>query len=219
MLTDWNRNPFARALGGSPLPVLIPALLLITALLLPAPLRAAGDDAPSKLLDKPAPLLMGQGLMTSKLVNIKKLRSEVEYLKDAEGKLVKDDKGALKKEVTNYAQVLNFFATYCVPCVKEIPTFNRITETYKGRKVQFYYVNVDVEKTKEEVAQFAKAKGIAVEMVFPSVKYAMKAYDIDALPRIVVIDGDGVIRKVIRGFHEDLAAQMDDVLSGVIPAN
>ena len=199
------------------LPVLVTCLIagLLVGLSWSTPSQAAKEE-PSKLLDKPAPILSGRALISRGLLNLKKLRQDVVFLKDDQGKPIKEN-GKYKTETTQYAQVLNFFATYCVPCVKEIPTFNKIAEKYQGEKVRFLYVNVDVERTQEEVKAFAKAKGISVEMMFPSVRYAMKAYDIDALPRIVIIDPDGVIRTVIRGFHEDLGVQMDEVLAGVLP--
>jgi len=112
--------------------------------------------------------------------------------------------------------VLNFFATYCVPCVKEIPTFNRLAKSYEGKPVHFVYVNVDTEKTAEQVRDFAREKGIAVEMMLPSVHYALDAYKIDALPRIVVVNADGVVAHVITGFQEDLAAQIGEILDSVL---
>lgn len=125
--------------------------------------------------------------------------------------------GKLKISVEKRALVLNFFATYCIPCIQEIPAYNRVAREYAERPVKFIYVNVDTEKTDAEVRKFAVAKGIEVEMMLPSVRYALNAYKIDGLPRIVVIDRQGIVTHVILGFQEDLARQIGDILAEVLP--
>ena len=171
---------------------------------------------PSPLVGKEAPVLSGPG-RDGKLINLAKLRREVNFIKDADGKLVKEPGGRYKTEAVDYVMVINFFATYCIPCIKEIPTFNKIAESYPDKPVRFLYVNVDVEKTPQEVKRFAEEKGIAVEMMFPSVSQAVKSYMIESLPRIVVLDTQGKIRTVITGFHDNLTAQLDAIIKPLLP--
>ncbi|HAF29795.1 MAG TPA: thioredoxin [Bacteroidales bacterium] len=42
--------------------------------------------------------------------------------------------------------VINFWATWCRPCVKEIPTFNQLYETYKNNNVEIILVSLDFGK-------------------------------------------------------------------------
>jgi thiol-disulfide isomerase/thioredoxin len=176
----------------------------------------AAQSAKVDLVGKEVPTLSGPG-RSGQLVNLQKLRREVEFLKDAQGQLIKTPEGRLATRVTDYVLVVNFFATYCVPCVKEIPTFNKIATSYPGKPVRFIYVNVDVEKTPAEVKTFAASRGIDVEMIFPSVSYAIKQFGIETLPRIVVVDTKGVVTQVITGFHDDLAAQIREVVTPLLP--
>ena len=172
--------------------------------------------APSPLLGKRAPMLSGRAGFGTGLINLNKLQNEIVTERGANGQPVREG-NRIKFRVVKHAVVLNFFATYCVPCVQEIPTFNRIAKSYEGKPVKFVYVNVDTEKTAEQVRDFARQKGIAVEMILPSVIYALDAYKIDALPRIVVVNADGVVSHVITGFQEDLAAQIGEILDEVLP--
>ena len=211
------KNPSPAPIGRA-LPVVLALVMWLavwlTAGLLPGP---AGAAEPHPLLGKPAPILSGRAAFGTGLVSLNRLRQQVVAERDAQGKAVlKDGKPNLR--VLSNAVVLNFFATYCVPCVQEIPTFNRIAETYRGRRVRFLYVNVDTEKSETEVRAFAKAKGIEVEMMLPSVRYALKAYRIEALPRIVIVAPDGVVAHVILGFQDDLEAQLAELLKEVLPA-
>jgi thiol-disulfide isomerase/thioredoxin len=172
--------------------------------------------AADSLIGQPAPNLMGRAALGTGLVKLDKLRRDVVFELDEKGKPIRVG-GQYQTRTVNYALVLNFFATYCVPCIKEIPTFNKIAKSYEARPVRFLYVNVDVEKSMDEVVRFAKAKGIEIEMMLPSVKNAVEAYKIESLPRIVFVDRDGIVRQVITGFQEDLARQVDEVLVTILP--
>ena len=51
---------------------------------------------------------------------------------------------AHKKNDTIY--VTNFFATWCGPCMKEIPHFKEKMEELKGKPVKFTFVSVDAKE-------------------------------------------------------------------------
>lgn len=44
---------------------------------------------------------------------------------------------------TDSVYVVNFWATWCVPCVKELPEFEKINELYSDRKVKVLLVSLD----------------------------------------------------------------------------
>lgn len=161
----------------------------------------------SPLLGKPLPPLQGPATLSKGLLNLQKYTRDLEFLKGEDGKLIFEN-GRPKSRLTKYALVINFFATYCAPCIREIPTFNKIAASYDGQPIKFLYVNVDVEKSADDVKAFAQERGIAVEMMFPSVSQTVKEYQIETLPRIVVADSEGVVRKVVMGFQDDLTAQL-----------
>ena len=48
----------------------------------------------------------------------------------------------LEKE-TDSLYVVNFWATWCAPCVKEIPDFEKLYEKYKTQKVKVLFVSLD----------------------------------------------------------------------------
>lgn len=42
--------------------------------------------------------------------------------------------------------VINFWATWCIPCIKEIPAFEELTKKYKGQAVKVILVSLDFKK-------------------------------------------------------------------------
>jgi len=49
----------------------------------------------------------------------------------------------------DYTYVINFWATWCVPCVKELPNFEKLRENYAGKNVHVLLVSIDFAKAVE----------------------------------------------------------------------
>ena len=79
------------------------------------------------------------------------------YLKTIDGKdfYLRDFCGKLRqpwKNKTQHVLVISFFATWCLPCMKEIPELERIADKYKDENVKVLLV--DVKEKKELITQF-----------------------------------------------------------------
>ena len=69
-----------------------------------------------------------------------------------------------KKNDTLY--VINFWATWCKPCVEELPFFEKINAEYKNQKVKVILISMDFKsKVTERVIPFVKRNKIASEVV------------------------------------------------------
>jgi thiol-disulfide isomerase/thioredoxin len=114
--------------------------------------------------------------------------------------------------------VLNFWATWCKPCLKEMPHMNRMAGEYAGR-VTFLAVNADNSKAVAKVAPFIQAKGYD-NLIVPldtgaELQQLLQVGGI--LPFTVVFDGQG--REIYRhigykeGDEEELQQQIEAVLN------
>ena len=64
------------------------------------------------------------------------------------------------KDTVNKVLVINFWATFCKPCVAEIPSFISITDKYKSQKVALLLVSLDLPSFyPKKIASFAKKQG------------------------------------------------------------
>src|SRR6266487_1748527 len=62
--------------------------------------------------------------------------------------------------------IVNFWATFCVPCIQEIPYFQELTQKYKSKDVSLIFVSLDLKKAYPiEVNEMAKK----LKLVFPVV--------------------------------------------------
>ncbi len=71
----------------------------------------------------------------------------------------------LEKE-TDSLYIVNFWATWCAPCVKEIPDFEKIYETYRDQKVKVLFVSLDFPNQLESrVIPFIDRMGMKAQVV------------------------------------------------------
>lgn len=64
------------------------------------------------------------------------------------------------------AYVINFWATWCKPCVEELPYFEKITETYNSEEVKVILVSLDFEKQFEKkLVPFMAERDLKSEVV------------------------------------------------------
>lgn len=61
--------------------------------------------------------------------------------------------------------VVNFWATWCKPCVDEMPYFEAATENHKNKKLKVLLVSVDFLSAKQKVEKFVVEKNIKSETV------------------------------------------------------
>jgi thiol-disulfide isomerase/thioredoxin len=75
----------------------------------------------------------------------------------------------LEKRVKNNSDttyVVNFWATWCTPCVKELPDFDTINAAYAKHKIKVILVSLDFkEDLEKKVKPFIKNKNVQSEVV------------------------------------------------------
>ena len=94
--------------------------------------------------------------------------------------------------------VLNFWATWCGPCKKELPEFVRMRRKYKDRQVEILTINVD--SNIENARRFLRKNKLKLKTLWDGHKKVAQKYDVQAMPSTYVIDQNGVIRSVHKGF-------------------
>jgi len=112
--------------------------------------------------------------------------------------------------------VLNFWASWCPPCRKEMPYFNKASETYKNEKIAILMVNLTdgQRETKETAQQYIKENQYdALHLLLDSKGDASNAYQISGIPTTMMIDKEGyIVDNYNGGIEEDVLIQGIDKL-------
>jgi len=109
--------------------------------------------------------------------------------------------------------VLDFWASWCGPCRKEIPNMKKFYAEYKGKGVEFLSVSIDAKKEAWTKALGEEQMPWQQGWTTDAGKVAMDLYQFGGIPFILVIDKDGnIYRKSVRG--EGIKTAIDDALAG-----
>jgi thiol-disulfide isomerase/thioredoxin len=111
--------------------------------------------------------------------------------------------------------VLDFWATWCGPCVRALPVL--IEEMSQFEKDELILLAVNQGETKKVISQFLKKKKLQqLNVVMDRKKSIGRDYKVQGIPKTVVIDQEGVIRHVEVGFGEQAAARINAKISNLM---
>ena len=84
--------------------------------------------------------------------------------------------------------LINFWATWCPPCIAEMPSLHKLYEDYNN-KIDFYFVS---NEDREVVHEFLTKNNYSFDVQIPKTKYP-SAFDVSGIPRTFLIDKQGEI--------------------------
>ncbi len=111
-------------------------------------------------------------------------------LADYNWKLIDTEQQQLDfKDVKGKVIVLNFWATWCPPCIAEMPSLQKLYDHFKTENVVFLFVsNEEVEK----LASFKSKNSYTFKTYRPISDYS-HLFDVRSIPRTFIIDKKGRI--------------------------
>jgi len=99
--------------------------------------------------------------------------------------------------------VLDFWATWCRPCLTEIPTFNRINRNYSDNS-DFAILTIASESgDAEDLAEFIENKGIEYPVLIGNRK-VLRDFGVPGFPTTLIIDKEGKIAARLIGSRPNL---------------
>jgi peroxiredoxin len=128
------------------------------------------------------------------------------------------DKGEFRLEDHRGKEIvmLDFWATWCGPCVQELPLLTEVAESYKGKGVAFFAINL--RETPDQIKKFQEDKKLKFTVAMDTDGAVGTAYSADAIPMLVLVDKKGVIQSVHVGYNPAIKAtltkEIDALLAG-----
>lgn len=91
---------------------------------------------------------------------------------------------------------IDVWATWCGPCVAEIPSLQKLEEEYKGKNIVFVSISVDTQKNKNKWKEMVKKKGMTgIQLIADHETNTefITGYVINSIPRFIILDPKGNI--------------------------
>ncbi len=126
----------------------------------------------------------------------------IQKLKDLRGKVV----------------ILDFWATYCPPCIEEIPHLKALKEKY-GDELYLVGLHVGGEEDKPKVPEFVEKLKINYPLAYPEDALTSFVFGADsAIPQTAIFDREGRLVKKITGFNDQIKEELDRAVEQTVNA-
>jgi peroxiredoxin len=87
-----------------------------------------------------------------------------------------------------------FWATWCVPCLQEVPTLRGVYDKYRQRGLEILAVVPNLNQTPDSLRAFARESRISYPVLWDEKLVAMNSYHVSAIPQNFLIGKDGIVR-------------------------
>jgi peroxiredoxin len=104
------------------------------------------------------------------------------------------------REQRGQVVMLNFWASWCGPCKEEMPLLDRLYEKYHASGFQLLGVNVD-DDVRNATGASSKLR-VHFPVLLDTQKRVSRLYDLSTMPSTVLIDRDGRVRYIHRGYKD-----------------
>jgi peroxiredoxin len=115
-----------------------------------------------------------------------------------------DGKNLRLNEQRGRVVLVNFWATWCAPCRQEMPLLNQLYQKYQGSGFTLLGVNVDEDS--RNAINVANKLRLSFPVLLDADKAVSKRYDLSSMPSTLLIDRDGKVRYVHRGYQAGFEA-------------
>ena len=100
---------------------------------------------------------------------------------------------------------VDFWASWCSPCVESFPVLNELHKKYSDRGLVIIGVNLD--ETRSDMDHFLKQNPASFGVVRDASEAVVKKLHLRTFPSSFVLDGEGNVRFLHSGFHGDKTKQ------------
>lgn len=110
--------------------------------------------------------------------------------------------------------VLNFWATWCKPCITEMPVLAKIAQRFGNRGLRVIAASVDETASRDQLSQFADRLPSSMEVWVGATMQDIQRMRVQALPTTIIIDRTGSLIRVHHGALDE--GSLDETLEKLL---
>jgi cytochrome c biogenesis protein CcmG/thiol:disulfide interchange protein DsbE len=113
--------------------------------------------------------------------------------------------------------VLDFWATWCRPCIRAFPDLQGLYEKYGDRGLRVVTISLDGPKSQAHVAPFIQSKKYTFEVLLDKEGRVARKYNVMAIPRTVLISQGGEIVYATVGNRPTGHKELEEAILKILP--
>jgi len=113
-----------------------------------------------------------------------------------------------------YVLVMDFFATWCIPCKESIPHLNSLNRKYGKQGLQILGVNVD-EGNDREVRNFITERKVSYPVAMGG-EDMQTDYGLRSIPTVYVINKKGMVADKFQGYSDQTGKAMEESIKRLL---
>ena len=118
------------------------------------------------------------------------------------------------------AVILDFWATYCEPCRREIPHLNSLIAKYGADNIQIVGLNSGGDEDRAEIPKFLASTKLDYPIAFPDNELSRFIFsERDDIPQTLVLDRSGKVVTKIVGFSPAIQIELDAAVEQALKSN
>jgi len=118
------------------------------------------------------------------------------------------------EEYRGQVVLINFWASWCGPCRQEMPLLDRLHHRYED--TGFAVLGINVEGEIKPAQKVVDKTNVTFPVLIDEEQKVSEMYSLEAMPSTIVVDRDGIVRYIHRGYKPGDEAKYVEVVKQLI---
>lgn len=97
--------------------------------------------------------------------------------------------------------IIDFWATWCKPCLASIPKIDQLAIEFQEKGVAFLGINIDSPRNQSKVKPFARSMNISYPVFLDGDQKLMNLLNVTVMPTLIILDTNGKVRYFHEGYQ------------------
>ena len=113
--------------------------------------------------------------------------------------------------------IVDFWATWCKPCIKAFPDLQEIFDNYRNCGLKVLAISIDGPKSMSRVGSLIKSKGNTFEVLLDPGQKVARKFHVMSVPRTVLVNTDGTITYAVTGYRPKNHKELEAAVATLLP--
>ncbi len=112
--------------------------------------------------------------------------------------------------------LITFWATWCKPCMEDLPHYNAIYEKYKDRNFKMIAISEDTERSLAKVVPYIRSHGYKFTVLLDSENEAARDYYVQVVPHTIILNKKGEIVYSHSGYKKGDEIEVEKIIKNLL---